>query len=208
MRKSATDPAWRLRKDRVAILKGHSGRLRFLVLLMTACVWASPSGAGDNSSLVSEYQVKAAFLYNFAKFIEWPAEAFSSGNAPIQLCLAGEDPFGPLLEQTIQGKAAQGREMRIKRLKENEDLRACHILFVGPAEDKRLAQIMDRLNGASVLTVGETHNFTRLGGVITLGLEQNKVRFEVNLQSAERARLKVSSKLLTLARVVRSEAKD
>ena len=191
----------------MAILDVRTKWLSFVVLLLAAGGWAAPGG-GDDSSPVSEYRVKAAFLYNFAKFIEWPAEAFSGGGAPIHLCLVGEDPFGPLLEQTIQGKTAQGREMRIKRLKEGEDIRACHILFVSFAEDKRLAQIMERLDGASVLTVGETRNFTRLGGVITLVLEDNKVRFEVNLQSAERARLKVSSKLLTLARVVRSEAKN
>jgi hypothetical protein len=178
-------------------------KLAFTVILLIAA-WAT-GGAGLTIALApqsqsEEYQVKAAFLYNFAKFVEWPAEALDNGHTPMSLCVVGEDPFGDILEQTVQDKTVNGRPLAIKRLKAGPELRACHILFISSSEKKRLGQIIEAIRGASVLTVSETEGFIHQGPIINFIIEENKVRFEINLTSAERARLKISSKLLTLAK--------
>lgn len=157
------------------------------------------------SELVGEYQVKAAFLYNFAKFVEWPADTFSDTHAAIQLCVMGEDPFGDSLEQTVRGKAIHGRPFAVKRLQPDEDPRLCQILFISSSEKQHLTRILGSVRGSSVLTVGDTQHFARLGGIINFVLEESKVRFEINANAAERARLKISAKLLSLARIVAEE---
>lgn len=153
----------------------------------------------------SEHQVKAVFLYNFAKFIDWPSDPSPDSRDPVVIGIVGEDPFGNLLERTVKGKTVDRREIVIKRFKRGQDLRGCHILFVSSSESKHLRAIFESLKGASVLTVGETEGFARLGGVINFTLEDNQVHFEVNVDAAERARLKISSKLLSLAKIVRDE---
>ncbi|MBZ5700626.1 MAG: YfiR family protein [Acidobacteriia bacterium] len=153
-----------------------------------------------------EYEVKAAFLYNFAKFVEWPAEAFSNPSAPIRLCVLGEDPFGRVLDQTVQDKSVNGRTLLILRSQQVRELRACHILFIGASEQNRLPEIFTALRGSSALSVGDTEQFVQSGGAIQFTLQDSRVRFTINLAAAERARLKISSKLLSLARVVRDDA--
>ena len=150
-----------------------------------------------------EYQVKAAFLYNFAKFVEWPSEAFINVRTPLVVGVIGDDPFGSDLERMINGKTVNGRQMTIKRLKWGQNLRDCHILFISSSERNRLAQIIENLRGASVLTVGEMDKFAEQGGHINFIMENNKVRFEINASAAEQARLKISSRLLVLAKTVR-----
>ena len=155
----------------------------------------------------SEYEVKAAFLFNFAKFVEWPAEAFSNPSEPIRLCVLGEDPFGRVLDQAVQDKSINGRTLMILRSQQVRGLRACHILFVGTSEKERLAEIFAALQGSSALSVGDTEQFVQSGGAIQFNLQDNRVRFTINLAAAERARLKISAKLLSLARVVRDDAR-
>ncbi|MEP7340325.1 MAG: YfiR family protein [Acidobacteriota bacterium] len=151
----------------------------------------------------SEYQVKAAFLYNFAKFVEWPSEAFSNGGAPLVIGVIGDDPFGSAIDQTIKGKSINGHPLTITRLKWGQNLRACHILFISSSERKRLAQVLESLKGSSVLTVGDMDQFSQQGGIINLVMDASKVRFEINTSAADQARLKISSKLLILAKPVR-----
>lgn len=148
----------------------------------------------------SEYQVKAAFLYNFAKFVEWPGDALGNSNAPLIIGVIGDDPFGGALDQAINGKTINGRALLVRRLKWGHDLRSCHILFISSSERKRLPQIIQSLRGASVLTVGDMGQFNQQGGIINFILEANKVRFEINSRGADQARLKISSKLLSLAK--------
>ncbi len=150
----------------------------------------------------SEYQVKAAFLYSFARFVEWPADAFIHPQAPIVLGIVGQDPFGFALDGMVFGKTVNGRGFMVKRLEIGPELRGCHILFISSSEKKNLAYIFESLKGSSVLTVGETDRFVQSGGAIQLLLQDNKVRFEINVGAAALARLKVSSKLLVLARSV------
>jgi len=147
-----------------------------------------------------EYQVKAAFLYNFAKFVDWPGEAFSDGSAPLVIGVIGNDPFGGALDSAINGKNIGGRRLTVRRLKWGQDLRSCHILFISSSERQRLPQIIQSLRGSSVLTVGDMGQFNQQGGMINFILEASKVRFEINSRGADQARLRISSKLLALAK--------
>jgi YfiR/HmsC-like len=158
------------------------------------------SGAGTERSL--EYPVKAAFLVNFAKFAEWPADSPQAQASAISICVLGRDPFGKVLEKTVVGRSVGGRPIVIERYRNTEGLRACHILFIAPCETERLAPILEHLAGQPVLTVGECEGFARRGGDIGLFVEDNLARFEVNLHAAERRGLRLSSKLLGVAHVL------
>ena len=180
-----------------------SGKVSSLIGVIA--VWVIASGAPTayaESLLLREYQIKAAFLYNFVKFVEWPDEALPDPSAPIALCVLGEDPFGVALE-SINDKTVKGRQLMVKRFVGLQDLKVCHILFISPSEEKDLAQILASLKNSSILTVGETEGFTQFGGIISFTMESNKIRFEINEDAAGRAGLKISSKLLNLAKVVR-----
>jgi YfiR/HmsC-like len=148
-----------------------------------------------------EYQVKAAFLYNFAKFVEWPPVAFEKPQSPYRICVLGADPFGEVLDMAA-AENVQGRRMTVRRLSDVKGIAGCHILFVSLSERQNLRAILDALGNAPTLTVGEDENFTRAGGCLRFFLLKDTVRFEINVECTERARLKVSAKLLSLARVV------
>lgn len=150
-----------------------------------------------------ESLVKAAFLYNFAKFVEWPPEAFADTHAPMILCIIGVDPFGAGLE-SIEGKTVKGRRLVIQRAAEDKRLGQCHILFVSPSEKKRLPILLSMLDRSPVLTVSDMSQFSHLGGIITLIKAQDTIRFEINVDVAQRVNLKISSELLRLARIVTS----
>ena len=175
--------------------------LGFLVVSVSAVVSGAP-GAQAQPSLDREQQIKAAFLYNFVKFVDWPIEVLPETSDTISICVLGDDPFYETLE-TIKGKTVKGRRLAVRRVGAVKDLESCHVAFIGAAEEKRLPQLMQRLQGSSVLTVGDMEGFTQSGGIINFVVEKNKVRFEINVNRAERARLKLSSQLLGLARVVR-----
>ncbi len=149
-----------------------------------------------------EYQIKAAFLYNFTKFVEWPADRFANESSSIMLCVIGKDPFGAALEDTVTGKTVKGRNIDVRRIDNVDGIDACHLLFVGLSEPERLRQIVARSHGANVLTVGDMDDFVEFGGVIGLIKIKNKRQFEINLISANRAGLKLDLKLLTLANSV------
>jgi hypothetical protein len=151
-----------------------------------------------NGSL--EYQVKAAFLLNFTKFIEWPASAFQQADSPISICILGVDPFGSALDQILSGELVNGRRVVAQRIKSAPPPQACHALFVSRPE-KDGGKIPPGL-GPGVLTVGEGEGFIRDGGMIAFVIENRRVRFEINRATAENAGLKLSSKLLSVAKVV------
>jgi hypothetical protein len=192
------------RSARSRLARPHSGRgvaVRMLCLILAAAVVTSINSTRAEGQGASEYDLKAAILYNFVKFVEWPAEAFSDDGAPIIVAVVGDDPFRGSLDSVV-GKSANGRQVVIRRLNAGQDLRSCHVLFVSSSEKKRLAQIVASIDGASVLTVGEMEGFESNGGMIRLTMEDNKVRFEINTGTARRARLRISSKLLSLAKRV------
>jgi len=157
--------------------------------------------AGAEDDMTGEYLVKAAFLYNFAKFVEWPNEAFPDARSPISLCILGDDPFGAALE-TIRGKAVRGRKLVIKKYTQIENIQTCHILFISSSERDRLNQVLDLLKTSNVLTVGDIEKFANKGGVVNLIKIGNKIKFEINVAKAREAGLKISSKLLKLAKIV------
>ncbi len=146
-----------------------------------------------------EYQIKAAFLYNFTKFVEWPADRFTDDSAPIILCVFGKDPFGAILDDTVTGKTVNGRHIDIIRIDSVDGLDSCHVLFVGLSERERLRQVIAISHGANVLTVGDADDFIEFGGVISLIKRANKIRFEISLAAAKQAQLKLDLKLLKLA---------
>ena len=145
-----------------------------------------------------EYQVKAAFILNFARFVEWPSDAFGDGGALV-VGVVGDDPFGGALDQ-LNGNTVNGRRLRIKRLRWDDNLRACQILFISASEGRHLGKIMESIRGTSVLTIGEMPQFNQSGGMIKFVIQDNKVRFEINAGAAGQARLRISSKLLALSK--------
>ena len=171
-----------------------------------ALLWVG-EGSSLNAAAPTEYQLKAVFLMNFAKFVEWPATAFRSAQSPVTICVLGEDPFGRDLDDVVRGQVAGDRALAVKRLTQFQREESCHILFVSPSEKARTEWVLGLLKSAPMLTVGEGDEFAAAGGMIGLVIEDNKVRFDVNLDAAERAGLKISSKLLKLAKNVRERRK-
>lgn len=153
-----------------------------------------------------EYPVKAAFLVNFAKFAEWPADSLQAQAPAVSICVLGQDPFGDLLEKTAAGRSVAGRPIVIQRHRDVEGVVACHVLFIAITQCEHLTRIFERVASHPILTVGECEGFARGGGVIGLVVEDNLARFEVNLHAAQRTGLLLSSKLLGVARVVESPA--
>jgi|HubBroStandDraft_6_1064221.scaffolds.fasta_scaffold113561_3 hypothetical protein len=159
-------------------------------------------GTQAQSPTAGEYQIKAAFLYNFAKFVEWPASGFLDASAPLKICVLGQDPFGQSLRDITNGKTVSGRKLEINQVVDLERARSCHILFIASSEKTQLKQILESLRGSDALTVGDTLGFAEQGVMINLLLEENRVLFAVNRKAAEQAGLKISSKLLSVAKVV------
>jgi YfiR/HmsC-like len=153
------------------------------------------------SQTANPTEVKAAFLYNFAKFVEWPPEA-TSGTATINVGVWGSDPLGDALRAVVRDKTVNGRGFTVKRPAGMDDLGGLHMLFIGDGEKARVPDILKRIDGLSVLTVSDIDRFCDLGGTITLFVEESHIRFDVRLDTAQRSRLRLSSKLLNLARKV------
>ena len=150
----------------------------------------------------TEYEVKAAFLYNFARFVEWPAAALHDPGAPFVIAILGRDPFGPILDETVAGKTVAGRPIEVHRVPRVDDARDAQIVFVSPSERANVEAILKALERPGVLTVGDTDGFAQRGGAINFVLQARKVRFEINPAAAEQAGLKMSSQLLKLATLV------
>lgn len=153
-------------------------------------------------SQVEEYRLKAAYLFHFAQFVEWPAGALDGADKPLVFCVIGEDPFHGDLEGTVQGKSAGGRAVRILHLQRIQANSGCHLAFIDHKQGGRVHELLASLDKAPVLTVGESEDFLREGGMIRFCMEDRKVRFEINQGAAERAHLKISARLLLLAKSV------
>ena len=171
---------------------------RWIPAALAFALWA-----GGAAAQVEEYQVKAAFLYNFAKFVRWPEYTFLSATAPISVCVLGRNPFGGVLEDTVAGKSVSGRAFLIRQVNDTAAACKCQIVFISASEKRRLPSILAVLQSASVLTVGESPGFADQGGVVGLKLEDGTVHFEINLEAARTKNLEISSKLLSLAKVVK-----
>ena len=161
-------------------------------------VLISGSRVDAQQSSPTEYQVKAAYLYNFGKFVEWPAKVNAAGDS-FSICVLGEDPFGATLDKTIAGESINGKKAVARRVAKAQDALRCQIVFISSTEEVRLKEILATLEKASILTVSDIPDFTRRGGMIQFLMQSNKVRFEVNLTPAERDGLTLSSQLLKVA---------
>jgi hypothetical protein len=149
-----------------------------------------------------EYEVKAAYLGNFAQLVEWPATAFSRADEPFRLCVYGPDPFGPTLDRTVAGDAVVGHPILVLRVKEESQLAGCRLLFIPASQMPRAGRIFQLVRRHPLLTVGESPEFLDRGGAINLVIEAGRVRFDVNLDASSPAGLKIGSKLLRVARSV------
>ena len=178
-------------------------------LVCLSLLTAAPSRAQNtDSSDSSEYLIKAGFTYNFAKLMEWPSGAFAQPDSPIVIGVLGTDPFNGTLDQVLKGKQANGRAFEVKHLKWGADLRGCNILFVSDSETGHLDELFHSIKGLPVLTIGETPGFAQRGGIINFVVEDNRVRFEIDVDAAKQANINISSRLLSLATIVHEVSAD
>jgi hypothetical protein len=186
-------------------------RLGILILVATMTLNLAPSAdaqTGDASDS-SEYLIKAGFIYNFAKFVEWPSTSFPQPDAPIVIGVLGTDPFGNVLDRIVADKKIGSRGFVVRRYKwskDLKDLRECQILFVSSSEKVHTDEILEFVKWLPILTIGETPGFAERGGVIRFTVEDNRVRFEVSVDAAHNANLNISSRLLTLAKIIPQSA--
>jgi YfiR/HmsC-like len=165
-------------------------------------VAAEHESAQAQSDSAKEYQIKAAFLFNFAQFVKWPGNCFSGPDAPFCIGVLGDDPFGSALDATIQGETIDNHRLTVIRAQRIEDLKSCQMIFVCRSEESHIGEILSQLDSRPVLTVSEVESFARDGGDISFFLSDGKVHFEINPPSARRCGLKISSQLLTLGKIV------
>jgi YfiR/HmsC-like len=178
-----------------ASIQGGWSKLAVLLFLPIFALQA----AGQRAS---EYQLKAAFVYNFTKFIDWPGESVRS--LTFQICVLGQNPFGSELTQLTDGKEIEGHPVQVLIVTNYHLARSCQVVFISASENAHMKEILSGLRGRSVLTVGDSQGFVDAGGMIELLVEDERMRFEVNLHAANEARLKISAKLLSLAKAVLS----
>jgi hypothetical protein len=173
------------------------GRVAWLLALL-GCLIGFTKQAGAQPSL-SEYQVKALFLFNFAKYVDWPVEAFARPETPITIGLIGTGSCLESLQKIVEGKRVSNRAIVIQQLEKPEDIVKCQILFISSSEKKRVGEILRDVSDKPVLTVSEVDQFADQGGVIGFVKRDGKVRLEINLNAARQAKLEISSKLLSVA---------
>lgn len=179
----------------------------------SVCLVLAVAGAGAPLRVASdesptEYEVKAALLFKFVSFVEWPSESFPEVDTPIRIGILGEDPFGEILDRTIKGKTIRNRTVEAKRATSLEELTSCHIVFIAQSDTSNTAAITATLHKHHILTVGDSPGFAIKGGVINLIEQDGKIGFEINAKSAQQAHIHISSQLMSLANVVEPEEKE
>ena len=174
-------------------------RRAFILSALLIAVTFGLDAAEPKVKLTREYDLKAAFLFNFAQFVEWPAEAFVQADTPFVIGVLGQDPFGNSLDEIVADELIHNRKIVIRRYRDVSEITLCHILYISESETPRLDRIFEFLSGKSILTVGETDHFTRRNGMISFLVVQNKLRLRIHLEAATAAKLTISSKLLRQA---------
>lgn len=173
-------------------------RMLAAFLLLLACVPLSAATGGVSR----EYQLKAVFLFQFAQFVQWPDTAFPDTKSPLVIGVLGQDPFGTLLDEIVQGEKSGERPLVVQRYRRTEEIDHCHVLFIGASEASRLNRILAELKGRSILTVADAEDFARRGGMVHFFTENNRIRLRINLDAVRSAGLVPSSKLLRPAEIV------
>lgn len=180
-------------------------RTLLMALVLAGGALQSLSAAGPSAVLadgLNECEVKAALLFNFAKFVEWPPAAFPSANAPFVIGIIGSDPVGPALERLLAGKTVAGRAIVIRRWRRASERGDCQLLFVSGSEQSSLKRLLHDIDQQPVLTVADMGEFAARGGMIGLIVKDRRLCFEINTEGTDRAHLKISSRLLSLAHIV------
>jgi hypothetical protein len=183
--------------DTVMTMRGLAHRLSFVVIGIAL------AGVGARGRPVSEYQMKAAYVYNLAKFVEWPSQSFKTATDPITICVLGQSPILATLNEAVNGEEIDERKLLVRQVAEVQQVGNCHILFIASSDRKYLQSVLRELKKPGVLTLGETSGFAEEGGVANFRLEGGKVRIEINLNAAEQQKLRISPKLLSLAQIVK-----
>jgi len=195
------DPRGYPQSLRVALLIGARS-ICWRTALVFAIATCAVSGSAQ-AQVLNEYEAKAAFLFNFVKFVEWPSQSFADANSPLIIGVVGDDSSSAVIDRIISGKTANGKRLVVKRFSNFRALTQCHIVFVRSSERDRIRQTLAAA-GEGALTVGETERFAESGGMINLIIVDGRLELEINQSTAERAGLKISAKLLNLARVIRN----
>jgi hypothetical protein len=197
----------------MAILTMIVGGRRGLTALSLCVAWlcglfllgfATPVVAAETVPS-AEYQLKAVFLFNFAQFVEWPAQAYRDAKAPLVIGILGEDPFGAFLDRLVRGEKVGDRPLIVRRFRRAEDITECHILFISRSEAAILGQVIAHLKGRSLLTVSDVDTFTRQGGIVRFVTENGKIRLRINVEAARQCELTISSKILRPAMIVTAD---
>lgn len=167
--------------------------LAALMVFITATPWVHAE-----EKAYGEYEVKAAFIYNFTKFTEWPQ---GSRKKELNICVVGHDPFGKSLRE-IQGRVVRDKEVRVQQARSPGEMQNCHVLFISSSEKNRVSKIVESLENANVLTIGDTKGFSQRGVMVNFFFEYEKIRFEINIDRVNKTGLKMSSSLLKLAKII------
>ena len=196
---SKTTRRWKQARRVWAISHGFARRKSAAVILASAMAIALPAGAIAQEYVPSESRSKAAFLAVFPSFVDWPDGAFESPDSPLTTCVLGDFRFGTTLAEVSRDSAPHGRRIAVRWIRNDQQIRGCHILFVSSSELPRYSKVIAIVQGTSTFTVGETADFVSAGGMLCIGFQHQAIQFEVNLGSAKEAHFRVSSRLLALA---------
>ena len=177
----------------------------WLILFIWLAICLAGSAAPAVSGASREYQLKAVFLFNFAQFTEWPADAFAKPDSPLIIGVLGNDPFGGILAETVKGEAVHGHPLEVHHFRTVEEIKTCHILYISRSEDTRLERIVAAFKGKPILTVSDIDRAAYRGAMVRFLMEQNKIRLRINLEAVKSANLNMSSKVLRAAQIVGRE---
>jgi len=181
------------------------GTLRGRLVLAALLLAAGGGIAAAPAPVTPEYQIKAVFLFNFGQFVDWPPQTFPRAQSPLVIGILGSDPFDSYLDEVVQGEKVNDHPLVIQRYRRAEDIGSCQILFISRSEAGRLDRVLAGLKGRSILTVGDTEDFARRGGMIRFMTVNNKIRLQINVDAARAAELTISSKLLAPSQIVKTD---
>lgn len=194
------------RKKQAAVVRVRFRWRRRMLLAMLWVVAAAHPPAQAQTGALGEYEVKAAFLYNFIKFIQFPPSTTPAAGTSIELCIYGDDPFGSALDKVIAGKSIDGHSLTTRRVSNASELKNCQVIFISAQDKSHVRELLESERGSGALLVGESAQFAEMGGHIQFTRDGSKVRFAINPDAAARSGLEISSKLLALASIVHDKA--
>jgi hypothetical protein len=189
-------------------IHAQNSRRDLISIALAIFVLCSSRNLPAQQTKASESAVKATYLYNFSRFVQWPADATSAKGSSFSICVLGEDPFGSVLDTTLSGESIGGKTVVARRVTKPQEALDCHVLYISASEDGRLKEILAGMDKAGILTVSDIPQFSQRGGMIQFVLVGNKLRFEVNLANAQAAGLTLSSDLLKVAVTVRKSSQS